>query len=97
GGGQNGPQNNGVTATQLSDSFLDKLVQLSTRASNEEYRQKLTDRFIEEGRNLAELEGDTEFLQGLLAGPRATSLSVEGRDARVRQIERELSATIKGL
>ena len=96
-GGQNGTQNNGVTATQLSDSFLDKLVDLSARASNQEYRQKLTDGLIEEGRRLAELEGDTEFLEALLAGPRGTSVSVEGRDARVRQIEQELSATIKGL
>jgi hypothetical protein len=97
GGGQSGTQNNGVTATQLSDSFLDKLVSLSSRASNQEYRQKLTDKLIEEGRNLAELEAETEFLQGLVAGPRGTSLSVEARDARVRQIEQELSATIKGL
>jgi hypothetical protein len=100
GGGQTGAgaQNNGVTATQLSDSFLDKLVNLTARASNQEYRQKLTDKLIEEGRSLAELEADTEFLEGLVSGPRGTSLlSVEARDARVRQIERELSAAIKGL
>jgi hypothetical protein len=97
GGGQNGSQSNGLTATQLSDSFLDKLVELSRRASDQDYRQKLTDKFIEEGRNLAELEGDTEFLEGLLTGPRGTAVTVEARDARVRQIEQALSVTIKGL
>jgi hypothetical protein len=96
-GGPAGTQNNGVTATQLSDSFLDKLVDLSARASNQEYRQKLTDRLIDEGTRLAELEGDAAFLEGLLSGPRGIPLSVDGRDARVRQIEQELSATIRGL
>jgi hypothetical protein len=97
GGGQNAAPAGGVTATQLSDSFLDKLVELSTRASNQEYRQRLTNKLIEEGRNLAELEADAEFLQGLLTGPRGPSLGVEAREARIRQIEQELSATIKGL
>ena len=46
---------------------------------------------------LAELEADAEFLQGLLAGARGSALPVEAREARVRQIEQELSATIKGL
>jgi hypothetical protein len=97
GGGQSGAQNNGVTATQLSDSFLDKLVELSARASNQEYRQKLTDKLIEEGSNLAELEADAEALEGLVSGPRGSAPPVEVRDASVRQIEQELSAAIKGL
>lgn len=97
GGGQSAGPGNGITATQLSDSFLDRLVELSTRAANQDYRQGLTNKLIDEGRNLAELEADAEFLQGLLTVPRADVVTVGLRDARIRQIEQELSATIKGL
>ncbi|MEO8257211.1 MAG: hypothetical protein ABI868_07675 [Acidobacteriota bacterium] len=97
GGVQNGAQPGEMTATQLSESFLDKVVELSARANNQDYRQRLTNQLIDEGRTLAELEADAEFLQALLTVPGVPFPPGEGREARIRQVEQELSATIKGL
>ena len=50
----------GVTP-QLSESFIDRLVQLSTQANDVEYRQELTDRIIEDGVLLADLNRQAEY------------------------------------
>ncbi len=46
---------------QLSESFIDQLVRLSTGTVDMEYRQRLTNRIIEEGTLLADLNRQAEY------------------------------------
>jgi hypothetical protein len=54
----------GVTP-QLSESFIDRLVQLSTQANDVEYRQRLTDRIIQDGVLLASLNRQAEYYDSM--------------------------------
>ncbi|MBI2219690.1 MAG: hypothetical protein HYU53_00585 [Acidobacteria bacterium] len=54
----------GVTP-QLSESFIDRLVQLSTQANDVKYRQDLTDRIIDDGVLLADLNRKAEYYDSM--------------------------------
>jgi hypothetical protein len=54
----------GVTP-QLSESFIDKLVELSTESNDVEYRQKLIKRIIDDGMILAELNRQAEYYESM--------------------------------
>lgn len=55
-------------AAQFGESFLDRLVELSTQtqASDVEYRQRLTDQIIEQSRRLAALQQERAYYNDLI-------------------------------
>ena len=55
----------GGVSPQLSESFIDRLVQLSTQANDVKYRQDLTDRIIEDGVLLADLNRQAEYYDSM--------------------------------
>jgi hypothetical protein len=61
-----GDRTGGLTP-QVSESFIDRLVQLSTQANDVEYRQNLTTRMIEEGATIAALNRQVEYYQSMRA------------------------------
>ena len=70
---------------QLGESFLDRLLEMSTMNSDIEYRQRLTDRIIEESVAVAALERGQAYYEDLsrsvaALGPRS------GRADRERQL-----------
>ncbi len=75
----------GVTP-QVTESFIDRLVQLSTQANDVEYRQDLTDRIIEDGVLLADLNRQAEYYdstrKAFAAGRQAQNASVEAEVTR---------------
>jgi hypothetical protein len=74
-----GPTTPGPTSTtvtpQLSESFLDRLVQMSTQSIDVGYRQGLTKRIIDNGIFLAELKRQAEYYELM----RRAFMSVQGR------------------
>jgi hypothetical protein len=50
---------------QLSESFIDRLVQLSTQSIDVKYRQDLTKKIIEDGMLLAELSRQTSYYESM--------------------------------
>lgn len=54
---------------QLSDSFLDRIVSLSTQSSDNKYRQELTDKIILAGPRAAALDSESQYYQELLSTP----------------------------
>jgi hypothetical protein len=80
---QRGTVVSGATATgptsavtpQLSESFIDRLVQMSTQSIDVDYRQGLTKRIIDDGMVLAELKRQAEYYELM----RRAFASVQGR------------------
>ena len=64
---------------QLGESFLDRLVEMSTMNSDIEYRQRLTDRIIEESVAVAALEREQAYYEDLSRS--VTDLGSRSRDA----------------
>jgi hypothetical protein len=50
---------------QVSESFIDRLVQLSTQSNDVEYRQQLTDRIIKDGVLVADLTRQVDYYEAL--------------------------------
>lgn len=50
---------------QVSESFIDRLVQLSTESNDVEYRQQLTDRIITDGVLVADLTRQVDYYEAL--------------------------------
>ena len=75
-------------AAELEQSFLDRLMALSTAAADQAYRRTLTDRIIREGERLAATERDTAFYSQLanVAFTRARPASTEELAASHRRI-----------
>jgi hypothetical protein len=71
---------------QISDSFLDRLISMSTQtqASDVEYRKRLTDRIIKEGETLFELDRSTAYYDGLEKGQNAGRRGPDTQSATVR-------------
>ena len=63
----------GTVIPQLSESFLDRLLQLSTKneTSDVQYRQRLTNDILTEKRELASIAEETAYYEGLSAKGRA--------------------------
>lgn len=53
----------GTVMPQLSESFIDRLVDLSSESRDVEYRQKLTNRIIDEGVTLAQLSKQVQYYE----------------------------------
>ena len=70
---------------QLGESFLDRLVEMSTMNSDIEYRQRLTDRIIEESVAVAALEREQAYYEDL-----SRSVADLGRRSERLDREREL-------
>lgn len=81
----------GAVAPQVSESFLDRIVQLSNRAASEEYRQKLTERILDQNRAVARLEKEAAFLTDLAGAPSKSS-NLPQAVARLRAAERQFEA-----
>lgn len=73
---------------QFSESFLDRLVELSTLNSDSEYRQELTNRIIEESVAIAALEREQAYYESL-----SYSVNNIGSSSRGGDLE-DLSSTI---
>ncbi|MCD6525712.1 MAG: hypothetical protein J7K75_01815 [Desulfuromonas sp.] len=68
-------QNNGgrIAATyipQFGDSFLDRVVEMSTQGNDAEFRQEITARIVEEGLGIAEIEKEAEYYNSLISAMR---------------------------
>ncbi len=71
GGGQSGGRTGmgeAAVIPQVSESFIDRLVQLSspTQEAEAEYRQKLTDELILESKRMAALDKELKYYEGLV-------------------------------
>jgi len=60
---------------QLSESFIDRIVQLSTQSVDVEYRQELTKEIIEDGLVLAELSRQVSYYESMRKGYSSTGAS----------------------
>jgi hypothetical protein len=71
---------------QMSDSFLDRIIEMSTQtqAADVEYRKKLTDRIIREGEALFELNQSAAYYDALERGFRPAARSVTAGEDDVR-------------
>ena len=76
---------------QLGESFLDRLVEMSTMNSDIEYRQQLTDRIIEESVAVAALEREQAYYEDL-----SRSVADLGRRSGRADRERELVSVETG-
>ena len=88
----------GVTP-QVTESFIDRLVQLSTQANDVKYRQDLTDRIIEDGVLLADLNRQAEYYdstrKAFAAGRQSKNASVEAEvTRRTNQVYSELERSL---
>jgi hypothetical protein len=74
-GGARGPLETQALIPQVSESFLDRLVELSTETQNSEvqYRQRLTDQIVNESGNLPGLELEAAFYENLASAIRMTT------------------------
>jgi len=56
----------GMLIPQIGETFLDRLIKLSQESQDTKYRQSLSDRIIEEGVKLLDIQQDIAFYQNLL-------------------------------
>ena len=87
---------------QFGESFLDRLVALSTYNSDVQYRQALTDRIIAEGIGSATLDKETVYYQDLLASvrdlkPAAGNQSLEAKERAIQIIKARLEESLQGI
>jgi hypothetical protein len=61
-----GDRSGSSVTPQLTESFIDRLVQITTQSIDVEYRQKLTKRIIDDGMVLAELNRQAEYYQSMV-------------------------------
>jgi hypothetical protein len=73
---------------QLSESFLDRLVTISTQNTDAQYRQKLTDEAIRAGQTAVTMGKESGYYEALAASMRQIS------PARAGAADREITATI---
>jgi hypothetical protein len=69
------PGGTSAVTPQLSESFIDRLVQMSTQSIDVDYRQALTKRIIDDGMVLAELKRQAEYYELM----RRAFAAVQGR------------------
>lgn len=85
---------------QLSESFLQQIIQLSTQRDDIKYRQDLTDRVIKEGMDLARTEREKAYYDGLarsMAGWSSSSVDsamTKQLQARFEKAFQTLSASV---
>lgn len=89
-----GNTGDGAVATQLSDTFLDRLMDLAGRSGAMDYRTGLTDRIIESGEAALEVQRDIGFYEETLrllrsasSGNRPATLSPEDVVTQFKQIQ----------
>ena len=56
---------------QFGDSFLDRLVEMTTQGNDIKYRQDTTDRIVEEGMKVAAIEKQTSYYKSLIESMRS--------------------------
>lgn len=78
--------NSGQLATtyipQFGDSFLDRVVEMSTQSNDAEYRQEIAGRIVEEGIRVAEIEKKSQYYTSLIK----TMKSAAGGNAELDEI-----------
>ncbi len=108
GGGQGTAGAGGATSSggtpamipQFNDSFLDRLVELSTQSNDMEYRQALTDRIISESLAVTTLERELAYYEDLnrsvrsAAASGARPMSAEAVDRRLNEAYEEILTAI---
>ena len=84
---------------QLGESFLDRLVEMSTTNSDVEYRQELTDRVIAESFTMAALEREQGFYEeiGSVLRDLGPSSGDAGRGGSVLSIKSRLEKAFDGV
>jgi hypothetical protein len=85
-----GRTSGGVTP-QVSESFIDRLVQLSTQSEDVEYRQDLTNRIIVDGAALADLTRQVDYYESMRKAFAST------RSSRHAALEGEVTRRTKEL
>jgi hypothetical protein len=90
GGGAAGGTGYGGTAVvpQLSDSFINRLVEVTTQDTR--YRQALSDRIIRAGEEAVMLERDVDYYASMLDAVRRVPSAASGGDESARVIESRL-------
>lgn len=79
---------------QLSESFIDRLLELSSESSDIGYRQGLTDRIIREGMLLAELDRQADYYESMRrmsrAGREASGVTPAQLNVRIDRIMKDI-------
>jgi hypothetical protein len=96
--GGEGRAGGGMTP-QVTESFIDRLVQLSTQTNDIKYRQDLTDRIIEDGVLLADLNRQAEYYdwtrKAFAGGRQAQNTSLEAEvTRRTNQVYSEVERSL---
>jgi hypothetical protein len=94
-----GEARTGAVTPQLSESFIDRIVQLSTKADDVEYRQDLTNRIILDGAALADLSRQVDYYesmrQAFAASKGGRNEAIEGEvTRRTKELYGEVGATM---
>jgi hypothetical protein len=90
----------GTVIPQLSESFLDRLLQLSTKneTSDVQYRQRLTNDILTEKRELAAIAEETAYYEGLEAKGRAavtvSPATIESAKARLQRASKAIAMAL---
>ena len=90
-----GETRTGSVTPQLSESFIDRIVQLSTKADDVKYRQDLTNRIITDGAALADLTRQVEYYESMRKSfGSAQSSRNEATEAEVTRRTKDLYAEV---
>jgi hypothetical protein len=90
----------GTVIPQLSESFLDRLLQLSTKTetSDVQFRQRLTNDILAEKRELANIAEETAYYEGLEATRRAAVIAspamIEAAMVRLRRASEAIALAL---
>ena len=85
GGGPGAPS--GGPAVQLDQSFLDRLMTLSTAEQDQKYRQSLTDRIIQESERMGATQREAAFYEDLVSNIRSVAPRAVGTPETVALIK----------
>lgn len=90
-----GDARTGAVTPQLSESFIDRIVELSTKADDVKYRQEMTNRIIEDGIVLADLSRQVDYYDSMRKSfAAAKGGRNEAVEAEVTRRTRELYAEV---
>ena len=83
---------------QFGESFLDRIVQMTTQNTDVKYRQDLTDRIIEQSITATGYEKEQQYYQDVLQTVRgAPPVAAGSRDAAVAESNKRFAASIDGI
>jgi len=89
----------GSIIPQLGESFLDRLVELSTQTQNSDvsYRQKLTDQIIGESRDLVRLDREAAYYDNLSRAVKGMGIHASGSQAIATLVQSRSAEAFDGV